>query len=102
MPLTYTPSTEKIAKSYQRTTRMVPNMGVSSLTVINPGRPSYESDLADSSLLTPLTGMQLASSTTPRRSSKGRSSRRASSRKRRGSKRILSRRISSRRRSSTR
>jgi len=39
MPLTYSPSTEKIARSYQRTSRMVPNAGVSALTVVNPGRP---------------------------------------------------------------
>jgi hypothetical protein len=99
MPLTYTPSTEQIAKSYQRTTRMVPNMGVSALTVINPGRPVYEDDLSESSLLTPLTGMSLAGASTgaPKRSSKRRTSRRTLSRNLR---RPSSRRNSSRRRSS--
>lgn len=59
MALTYTPSTEKVARSYQRTAQMVPNPGVSALTVVNGSVHIEPSTDAAATLSSPLAGMHL-------------------------------------------
>lgn len=59
MALTYTPSTEKIARSYQRTAQMVPNLGVSALSVVNGSVHIEPSTDAAATLSSPLAGMHL-------------------------------------------
>jgi len=59
MALTYTPSTEKVARSYQRTAQMVPNPGVSALTVVNGSVHIEPSIDAAATLSSPLAGMHL-------------------------------------------
>jgi len=59
MALTYKPSTEKIARSYQRTAQMVPNPGVSALSVVNGSVHIEPSMGAAATLSSPLAGMHL-------------------------------------------
>ena len=59
MALTYKPSTEKIARSYQRTAQMVPNPGVSALSVVNGSVHIEPSTDAAATLSSPLAGMHL-------------------------------------------
>jgi hypothetical protein len=59
MALNYTLSTEKVARSYQRTAQMVPNPGVSALTVVNGSVKIEPSMDAAATLSSPLAGTHL-------------------------------------------
>jgi hypothetical protein len=59
MALQYTPSTEKVARSYERTAQMVPNLGVSALAVVNGSVKIEQPTDAAATLSSPLAGMHL-------------------------------------------
>ena len=59
MAIDYTPSTEKVARSYERTAQMVPNLGVSALSVVNGSVKVTPSMDAAATLASPLAGTHL-------------------------------------------